>query len=152
MNAPTPNPIALLPAVGAAYEGGLFAGLTTDKEGRHFAVVLLPDKPAKQLPWRKAMDWAASVDGTLPTRPVAALLFANAKDQFAPEWHWTCEAFDRSFAWDQKNTTPSAAGASRWQIQGSGAAGVIESNQLTVQDYEDGGMTVQQVVEIINVA
>ena len=101
MNAPTPNPIALLPAVGAAYEGGLFAGLTTDKEGRHFAVALLPDKPEKLLPWKKAMEWAASVNGMLPTRPVAALLFANAKDQFEPDWHWTSEAFDGSCAWFQ---------------------------------------------------
>jgi hypothetical protein len=101
MNETATTQLATLPALGAAFEGGIFAGLTTDKEGRHFAVTLLPDKPAKRLPWKKAVDWAASVDGTLPTRPVAALLFANAKDQFDRDWHWTSEAFDGSYAWDQ---------------------------------------------------
>jgi hypothetical protein len=101
MNAPALNTLALLPALGAAYEGGLFAGLTTDKEGRHFAIALLPDKPDAKLAWKKAVDWADSVGGVLPTRPVAALLFANAKDQFEPEWHWTSEAFDGSYAWSQ---------------------------------------------------
>jgi len=101
MNKTATTQFATLPVIGGAFEGGLFAGLTTDKEGRHFAVTLLPDKPAKRLPWKKAVDWAASVDGTLPTRPVAALLFANAKDQFDPDWQWTSEAFDGSYAWIQ---------------------------------------------------
>lgn len=93
--------LALLPALGAAFEGGIFAGLTTDKEGRHFAVALLPDKPEADLTWKKAVAWAVSVDGVLPTRPVAAMLFANCKDQFEERWHWTSDAFDGSFAWSQ---------------------------------------------------
>lgn len=90
-----------LPPLGQPLEGGTFAGLTTDKEGRHFAVARLPDKPEKNLKWKNAIDWAAGVGGVLPTRPVAALLFANCKDQFEPEWHWTSEAFDGSYAWGQ---------------------------------------------------
>ena len=92
---------ATLPALGGAFEGGLFAGLTTDKEGRHLAVVLLPDKPATTLAWKKAVEWAACVNGVLPTRPVSELLFANAKDQFDPDWYWTSEVFYRSHAWGQ---------------------------------------------------
>ena len=92
-----------LPALGAALEGGVFAGLTTDKEGWHFAVALLPDKPEKLLTWKKAIAWAEGIGATLPTRPVAAMLFANAKDQFEvdPSWHWTSEALDGSYAWRQ---------------------------------------------------
>lgn len=102
MNAPATNPLALLPAIGAAYEGGLFAGLNTDKQGRHFAVALLPDKPAGDLTWKQALAWAEKLDNAvLPTRPVAALLFANLKDQFEQRWHWTSEALDGSYAWFQ---------------------------------------------------
>lgn len=106
MNAPetiTPLTFATLPALGAALGGGIFVGLTTDKQGQHLAVALLPDKPAndEELTWRKAMDWAKDVGGELPTRPVSALLFANARDQFEASWYWTSEEFDSSYAWVQ---------------------------------------------------
>lgn len=106
MNAPETIAAALtfatLPALGADLEGGLFAGLTTDKEGRHFAVALLPDKPAGEVTWKQALAWAETLDNAvLPTRSVAALLFANLKDQFDKRWHWTSEADDGSFAWFQ---------------------------------------------------
>jgi hypothetical protein len=90
-----------LPPLGAALDGGIFCGLTTDKQGKHFAVALLPDKPDSDLPWKKAMAWADTVNGTLPTRPVAALLFANARDQFEPDWHWTSEQYSAGYAWLQ---------------------------------------------------
>lgn len=90
---------ALLPAVGAQFEGGIFCGITTTKDGVHAAVVLLADKPASDLNWQAAKAWAAEIGGELPSRPVAALLFANAKDQFAEEWHWTSEEYSASSAW-----------------------------------------------------
>jgi hypothetical protein len=93
--------LSQLPALGAALEGGIFAGLTTDKQGLHYAIVLLPDKPEKLMPWKKAMAWADGLGAALPTRPVAALLFANLNDQFEAYWHWTCEELDGSFAWGQ---------------------------------------------------
>jgi hypothetical protein len=105
MNAPETVPATLtfatLPPHGADLDGGLFVGLTTDKQGAHHAVVLLPAKPDQDLAWKDAMAWAESVGGVLPTRPVAALLFANAKDQFESRWHWLSEKFDRSSAWGQ---------------------------------------------------
>jgi hypothetical protein len=96
-------PFALLPALGEAWEGGIFCGITTATGGQHQAVVLLPAKPDKRLAWPDAMAWAEIVGGSLPTRPVAALLFANAKPQFEEAWHWTCEADadDSSYAWYQ---------------------------------------------------
>jgi len=90
-----------LPAIGQPLEAGLFAGLTTTPDGTHHAVVLLPDKPAEDVTWQQAMDWAEKLSAQLPPRPVSALLFANAKGQFEERWHWTSEAFDGSFAWNQ---------------------------------------------------
>lgn len=94
-------------AIGAPLEGGTFAGVVTLKDGAHVAVVLLADKPEKSLKWEAAKAWAESVDGVLPTRPVAALLYANAKDQFERDWYWTSERLDAdtgdkddaSYAW-----------------------------------------------------
>lgn len=89
-----------LPAVGQPLESGIFAGITSTVEG-HFAVVLLADKPDGDLTWKKAMNWAEKLGATLPSRPVAAMLFANLKAQFEPSWHWTNESFDSSLAWYQ---------------------------------------------------
>jgi hypothetical protein len=89
-----------LPPLGGDLHGGRFAGLVTDKTGQHFAVALLPDKPESELTFKKAVTWAESIGGVLPSRPISALLFANAKDQFDAEWHWTSEP-DGSYAWFQ---------------------------------------------------
>jgi hypothetical protein len=88
-------------ALGAPLEGGTFAGILTLPNGTHAAVVLLADKPSEELNWADAKKWAESVGGELPARPAAAMLFANAKDQFESEWHWTLEAYGGSFAWVQ---------------------------------------------------
>jgi len=90
-----------LPQLGATLDGGIFIGLTTSKDGTHYAVALLADKPEGELTWKKAIAWADSVGGTLPTRPVAALAFATVKDQFEPTWHWTADEYDGSCAWYQ---------------------------------------------------
>ena len=94
---------ATLPTLGAALAGGLFAGLTTRADGTHCAVVLLPDAPPERLAWPKAMAWAAELQAELPTRPVAALLFANLCAKFDKAWHWTSESHedDGSYAWGQ---------------------------------------------------
>jgi len=88
-------------ALGSPLEGGTFQGILTLPSGVHVAVVLLADKPGKDLNWADAKKWAESVDGELPARPAAAMLFANAKDQFEKDWHWTSEAYIGSGAWMQ---------------------------------------------------
>ncbi len=92
---------AELPVLGANLAGGTFCGLTTLKNGAHAAVVLLPNKLHKRLGWQQAVDWARDAGGELPSRPVAALLYANAKPQFDDQWYWTGEAagWDASYAW-----------------------------------------------------
>ena len=90
--------IAMLPKIGAEFDGGIFVGITTKNDGTHCAVVLLPNK-AQELTWKKAMNWAEKEGGELPSRPVAAMLFANVKDRLDQRWHWTSEAYDASSAW-----------------------------------------------------
>ena len=89
-----------LPALGQPLDGGTFAGLTTKPDGTHCAVVLLPGN-ATDLTWAKAKAWAKKQGGELPSRPVAALLFANCKPHLQPRWHWSCEEHeeDASYAW-----------------------------------------------------
>lgn len=87
-----------LPAIGQLLNGGTFAGLTTKPDGTHCAVVLLPGT-GTDLTWTKAKAWAKKQGGELPSRPVAALLFANVKASLQPRWHWTSEEFDASSAW-----------------------------------------------------
>ena len=92
------TPFATLPALGESFEGGIFAGIITSKDGTHSAVVRLPEN-GTQLTWKKAITWATKQGGELPTRPVAALLFANVKASLPSGWHWTSEEFDASYAW-----------------------------------------------------
>ena len=87
-----------LPALGTEFEGGIFAGITTQKDGTHAAVILLPDR-AEDLTWKAAIAWAEKLNATLPTRPVAALLFANVQSALSPEWHWTADEYNASYAW-----------------------------------------------------
>ena len=87
-----------LPAIGQPLDGGTFAGLTTKPDGTHCAVVLLPDN-GTDLTWAQAKAWAKKQGGELPSRPVAALLFANVKASLKPEWYWTSDEYDASYAW-----------------------------------------------------
>ena len=96
--AATSMSLASLPAIGADLEGGTFAGLTTKPDGTHCAVVLLPEA-GNDLTWTKAKAWAKKQGGELPSRPVAALLFANVKASLQPRWHWTSDEYDASYAW-----------------------------------------------------
>ena len=93
---------AALPALGEDLAGGRFAGIITTVSGFHCAVVLLPAH-AENLTWERAKAWAAEQGGELPTRPVAALLYALSKPALQPHghWHWTSDEyeFDASFAW-----------------------------------------------------
>lgn len=89
-----------LPALGEPLDTGIFAGITTAKDGTHHAVVLLPGNGTK-LSWKNAMQWAKDQGGDLPTRPVVAMLFANVKSALPDSgWHWTNEAHDASYAWN----------------------------------------------------
>ena len=93
-----PTTFSNLPALGQPYAGGTFAGITTQQDGTYLAVVLLPDQ-ASDLTWQSAMEWAKGLDAELPTRPIAALLFANLQPSLRPKWHWTSDEHSASYAW-----------------------------------------------------
>ena len=98
--APSAIHLAALPPINAALHGGIFAGLVTLPDGTHHAVILLPARPDKRLTWKQAMAWAADAGGQLPSRPIAALLYANARKTIEPDWYWTDETYGSSYAWN----------------------------------------------------
>lgn len=87
-----------LPPIGEQLGDGIFAGLTTKKDGTHYAIVKLPGK-GSELGWNGAKAWATEQGGELPSIPVAAILFYTLKGQLSPEWHWTADERLDFFAW-----------------------------------------------------
>ena len=80
--------------------GDHYAGIVLDADGKPtHHLVLMAQRPEEDLTWQAAMDWAASMDGTLPNRQELALLYANCKPHLKPEWHWSCEEYSASSAW-----------------------------------------------------
>ena len=83
--------------------GEIYAGIVLGKngEGDHH-LFLLPAK-TELLAWNKAVAWAESVGGSLPTRQEQAILYGNLKHEFEPHWHWSSEqhALLSDYAWMQ---------------------------------------------------
>lgn len=82
--------------------GEHYAGAVLDANGQHMHhLVLMAAKPAENLAWQAALEWAEQVGGALPTRQEQALLFANCKPHLEARWHWSCEEHesDASYAW-----------------------------------------------------
>ena len=88
-------------AIGAAFAGGIYAGIIRGVAGAPDQHLVLLPGTAEDVTWEAAGAFAASVDGELPTRAEQALLFANLKDQFEPRWYWSCEQAGPSYAWGQ---------------------------------------------------
>lgn len=83
--------------------GEHYAGLIIGKDGEpSYHVILLPGE-AESVNWQAAKDWAASIDGELPTRREQSLLYANLKEEFKEAWYWSGEqhASNSSHAWYQ---------------------------------------------------
>ena len=88
-------------AIGAAFAGGTYAGISRGVDGapdEH--LVLLPGE-AVDVDWDAARAFATSIGGELPTRAEQALLFGNLKDQFQRDWYWSGEQAGPSNAWNQ---------------------------------------------------
>ena len=88
------------PTIGAAYEGGIFAGITVHNDVP-MALVLLPGE--EKLSWSKAGEWTKDKGGTLPSRFDGLVLFKNLKSEFKEEWYWTSEEYagNADYAWIQ---------------------------------------------------
>ena len=92
-----------LPALGDPWPSidGVYAGVITGNDGKPYALVVLNVKPDDTLNWADAMAWAQRLGADLPSRPEAAMLFANVHSHFEKGWHWTSEQYASSFAWVQ---------------------------------------------------
>lgn len=98
-----------VPAIGARWQGGIYAGVARGVNGANDHYLIVADTDRASVNWKDAKAWAAGleIDGnrdfTLPTCKEQALLFANAADLFEPAWYWSSEqhASDASYAWVQ---------------------------------------------------
>jgi len=83
--------------------GEEYAGIIIGKNGdQDYHLILLPGE-IERATWNKAMDWAKSGIGQLPTRREQSLLFANLREHFKAAWYWSSEqlASAAGFAWLQ---------------------------------------------------
>ncbi|MFZ6801970.1 DUF1566 domain-containing protein [Undibacterium sp. Di24W] len=83
--------------------GEHYAGIVLGQNGAgDHHLFLLPAK-TEPLTWNKAVTWAESAGGTLPTRQEQAILYGNLKHEFEPRWYWSSEqhADDSDYAWMQ---------------------------------------------------
>lgn len=85
-------------------QGEQYAGIVLDADGHpthHLS--LLPQQPDSRLTWDAAMEWASSQGAELPTQQEQALLYANLKHAFDPDWYWSGERYagNASNAWIQ---------------------------------------------------
>lgn len=98
---PAPSRVLGFTAEISLADGERYAGLALKHDGTpSHHLILLPGE-GQDLQWSAAVEWAEKAGGALPTRQEQALLYANLKDQFKPEWYWSGEQHDGSFAWCQ---------------------------------------------------
>jgi hypothetical protein len=89
-------------AIGAPFEGGIYAGIARGQNGQPDEhLILLPGD--EKLNWDAAVAFAATAGGRLPTRHEQSLLFANLKEEFKETWYWSGAQHEvyTDFAWLQ---------------------------------------------------
>ena len=82
--------------------GEHYAGVILDESGQiKHHLVLMAERPGKDLSWSEAMAWASKVGGQIPDRQEQALLYANCKQHLQAVWHWSSQTHesDASSAW-----------------------------------------------------
>lgn len=79
----------VVPAIGAPYRGGIFAGLTIEAN-EVYELVLLPGEN-ESCTWKEALAWVEQLDGVLPSRFDQLVLFKNLKSEFKEAWYWSGE-------------------------------------------------------------
>ena len=102
MNTTTAAALATIPtAIGAAFGGGIYAGIMRGIDGAPDEHLVLLPGAAEDVTWEAAGEWAKAEGGDLPTRREQRLLFINLKDQFEEDWYWSSEQAGPSYAWVQ---------------------------------------------------
>lgn len=100
MNRPAASSLA--PAIGADWQGGIYAGVSVHAN-QPVHLILLPGE--EKTNWKSAGEWAAKQGGVLPSRIDQLVLFKHLKGEFQDAWYWSGEPFagtgDEGFAWSQ---------------------------------------------------
>lgn len=91
--------VDLAPAAAAPIslrQGERYASLILGMDGAHdYHLVLLPDESELgDQSWQAASNWAASLGHSLPDRREQTLLYVPLKEEFRPNWYWSCEPGD----------------------------------------------------------
>lgn len=82
---------------GEHYAGAI---LGQDGESSHHLILLAGE--AESVTFDEAIAWAKGQGGELPSRREQALLYANLKGEFKPEWYWSGEKHTNdAWAWCQ---------------------------------------------------
>ena len=79
--------------------GERYAGLVLSADGEPAHHLILLPGEAEEVTWEQAKEWAAKQGGELPTRQEQALLYANLKSQFKPQWYWSGQAHETESSW-----------------------------------------------------
>lgn len=74
--------------------GETYSGILLGENGApdEHLIVMAPE--IENADWDKAMAFAKSIGGELPSRREFRLLYANAKSAFKPVWHWSREQLE----------------------------------------------------------
>lgn len=80
--------------------GEHYAGLVLGDAGcvTHH-VILLPDRPAQNIRWPDAMQWAMELDADLPSPQELTLLSANCRAHTKVNWYWSNKQHGYDYAW-----------------------------------------------------
>lgn len=79
--------------------GERYAGIVLAEDGEPAHHLILLPGDADDLNWENAKKWAAEQGGELPTRQEQALLYANLKSEFKPNWYWSPQAHETEDSW-----------------------------------------------------
>ena len=79
--------------------GERYAGIVLAEDGEPAHHLILLPGEAEDLNWEDAKSWATEQGGELPTRQEQALLYANLKAQFKPNWYWSSQAHETESSW-----------------------------------------------------
>ena len=80
-------------------QGEIYAGIALNEDGTPSHHVILLDGEADEADWQTQTDWAKSIGGELPARQEQALLYANCKQHFKPDWYWSSQQHSAESGW-----------------------------------------------------
>jgi hypothetical protein len=105
----TPIAAAAPAKIGDTWQGGIYAGISLDREGRPCHLVLARTDRGIEKNWAEAKAWASGLeheghaDWSLMNRHDGLVLFKNLRSEFDEAVHWTEDEYASlpDFAWYQ---------------------------------------------------